>query len=130
MSGPGTLYARFARSAERYGDDTTALEVGEDRLGYARLRELAERLAARLVAASGAVPPRRVGLLAGRSVTAYAGYLAVLRAGATVVPLNPEHPQARTVDIVKAAEVEVVLTDTAGRAPDWGFPSSRCRPAT
>ncbi|MGW5232617.1 amino acid adenylation domain-containing protein [Streptomyces nodosus] len=122
MSGPGTLYARFARSAERYGDDTTALEVGEERLGYARLRELAERLAARLVAASGAVPPRRVGLLAGRSVTAYAGYLAVLRAGATVVPLNPEHPQARTVDIVKAAEVEVVLTDTAGAGTGLGVP--------
>ncbi|MFC3572157.1 amino acid adenylation domain-containing protein [Streptomyces yaanensis] len=122
MSEPQTAYAWFARSADTYGDDAVALEVGEDRLTYARLRDLSERLAARLVAAAGGTPPRRVGLLASRSVTAYAGYLAVLRAGATVVPLNPEHPSGRTADIVKAAEAEVVLTDSPEAGTDLGVP--------
>ncbi|MFE9097440.1 amino acid adenylation domain-containing protein [Streptomyces sp. NPDC007264] len=122
MSEPQTAYAWFARSADAYGDDAVALEVGDDRLGYAALRDLAERLAARLVAAAGGSPPRRVGLLANRSVTAYAGYLAVLRAGAAVVPLNPEHPQPRTAGIVKTAEVEVVLADASGAGADLGVP--------
>ncbi|POX44070.1 amino acid adenylation domain-containing protein [Streptomyces sp. Ru72] len=122
MSHPETAYAWFARSADTYGEDAVALEVDEDRLTYAQLRDLAERLAARLVLAAGGNPPRRVGLLASRSVTAYAGYLAILRAGATVVPLNPEHPSARTAEIVKAAEVEVVLADTAGAGTDQGVP--------
>lgn len=122
MSQPLTAYAWFARSADLYGDDAVALEVDGEQLTYARLRRLAELLAARLVAAAGGTPPRRVGLLASRSVTAYAGYLAVLRAGAAVVPLNPEHPPARTADIVKAAGVEVVLTDTSGAGDGLGVP--------
>lgn len=123
MSQPRTVYDWFARSADAYGDDAVALEVvGEGRLTYARLRDLAERLASRLVAEAGGTRPRRVGLLASRSVTAYAGYLAVLRAGAAVVPLNPEHPSARTADIMKAAEVDLVLADASGADTDLGVP--------
>ena len=68
MNVPQTAYDWFARSAATHGYDVTALEVGEERLSYGELRDLAERLAARLVAASGGTPPRRVGLLASRSV--------------------------------------------------------------
>ncbi|MCL2729334.1 MAG: amino acid adenylation domain-containing protein [Actinomycetia bacterium] len=113
MSDPQTAYERFAQSAAAYGYDVTALEVGEDRLSYGELRDLAERLAAHLVASAGGTAPRRVGLLAGRSVTAYAGYLAALRLGATVVPLNPEHPVARTGAIASAAQLEVVVADAS-----------------
>jgi amino acid adenylation domain-containing protein len=108
-----TAYDRFAQSAATYGYDVTALEVGEDRLSYGELRDLAERLAAHLVATAGGAAPRRVGLLAGRTVTAYAGYLAALRLGATVVPLNPEHPAARTGGIVAAARLDVVVADAS-----------------
>lgn len=111
---PQTLYPWFARSADEFGDSVVALEVGGEELTYARLRDLAERIAGRLMAAGAGVPPRRVGLLASRSVGAYAGYLAILRAGATVVPLNPEHPAGRTADIVRAAELDLVLADAPG----------------
>jgi amino acid adenylation domain-containing protein len=105
-----TLYDWFARSADRYGD-LTALEVGAEKLSYAELHDLAERLAVRLVAANGGVAPRRVGLLASRSVTAYAGYLAILRTGAAVVPLHPDFPRARTAAMVAAAGVELLIAD-------------------
>ena len=95
MSEPRNAYAWFDRSGDAFGDRCHALEVAGERLTYAELRRRAERLAARLVKEHGGNPPRRVGLLTGRTVTAYAGYLAVLRAGATVVPLNPEHPASK-----------------------------------
>ena len=88
-----TLYRRFAASAARHGD-LTALEVGGERVGYRRLAELAESLAAAVRRESPSVP-RRIGLLADRSVSAYAGYLAVQRLGSSVVPLNPAFPEAR-----------------------------------
>ncbi len=108
-----TMYEWFARSADRFGD-CTALEVGTEELTYGELRDLVERLAARLVAANGGVTPSRVGLLASRSVTAYAGYLAIVRTGAAVVPLNPEFPPARNATIAAAAGVELALADTSG----------------
>ncbi|MEU0835322.1 amino acid adenylation domain-containing protein [Streptomyces sp. NPDC005969] len=122
MNNPQSLYAWFDRSAETFGDDCTALEVGDDQLTYTELRNLAERLAARLVAAAGGEAPRRVGLLAGRSVTAYAGYLAILRTGAAIVPLNREHPAARTAHIAKAAELDLILADPSGSDADFGVP--------
>jgi amino acid adenylation domain-containing protein len=122
MSNPQTAYAWFARSADTFGHDCTALEVDEERLTYGELRDLAERLAARLVAANGGETPRRVGLLASRSVTAYAGYLAILRTGAAIVPLNPEHPPARTAHIAKEAGLELALADTPEAGADLGIP--------
>jgi amino acid adenylation domain-containing protein len=128
MSDLRDLYDWFARSAAAH-PEVTALEIGDARLTYGELRELAERLAARLVAAAGGSPPRRVGLLAARSVTAYAGYLAVLRTGAAVVPLNPEHPAPRTARIVTAAGLDLVLAETADGAAGLGAPVHVAGPA-
>lgn len=118
-----TAYDRFARTAGEFGDHA-ALEVAGERLTYAELRDRAERLAQRLVRAGTGAPPGRVALFAGRTVSAYAGYLAILRTGATVVPLNPDHPAGRTRAIVDAAGCDVVLTDAehAGRAALLGPP--------
>ncbi|MFD5078641.1 amino acid adenylation domain-containing protein [Streptomyces sp. NPDC058371] len=127
MSDPQSVYAWFARSAAEFTDHA-ALEVGDERLTYGELRDLAERLAARLATACAGTPPRRVGLLTGRSVTAYAGYLAVLRAGATVVPLNPEHPHSRTAGIAEAAGLDLILTDTPGAGDGLGLPELAWQP--
>lgn len=110
---PGTLYDWFARSAAEFGDED-ALEAGGRTLTYTALRDLSDRVAARLLAAADGHPPARIGLLASRTVTAYAGYLAVLRAGATVVPLNPEHPAGRVAAVTRSAALDLVLTDTPG----------------
>lgn len=105
-----TLYQWFARTADRYPHEP-ALEVAGQTLTYRELRDRAEALAARLVADSGGAVPRRVGLLASRSVVAYAGYLAVLRTGATLAPLNPDFPAARTAAMAAASGVELVVVD-------------------
>lgn len=114
-----TLYQWFADSVSEFGDHP-ALEVGEDRLTYRELHALADRIAADLLAAHGGVPAR-VGLLAERSVLAYAGYLAVQRLGATVVPLNPSFPATRNATIVRAGALDLVLTEKT--ALESGTPS-------
>jgi amino acid adenylation domain-containing protein len=108
----GTLFTWFRDTASRQPGQV-ALEVAGQTLTYAELLDLAERLAARLVAEAGQ-RPRAVGLLTGRSVAAYAGYLAALRLAATVVPLNTSFPLARNLRICQSAGVDLVLADSAG----------------
>ncbi|MFI8193401.1 amino acid adenylation domain-containing protein [Streptomyces sp. NPDC085946] len=117
MNTPAGLYGRFEATARRH-PDAVALEVGGESYTYRRLESLAGRLARRLLDVRGGAVPRRVGLLASRTVTAYAGYLAVQRLGAVVVPLNPAFPGARTADIAARARLDLVLAqpDQAGAA--------------
>ncbi|MFD5449476.1 amino acid adenylation domain-containing protein [Streptomyces sp. NPDC127100] len=104
-----SLFDLFSGSARRH-PDRPALCVAGVTLTYRQLSRTAERLAAHL----GPVPPgARIGLLASRSPLAYAGYLAVLRAGATVVPLNPVFPAQRNAAIAARAGLWSTLTDTA-----------------
>jgi len=64
--------------------------------------------------------PGRIGLLAERSVLAYAGYLAIQRLGSSVVPLNPDLPESRTRSMLQASGVGLVLTDAQDPAPHDG----------
>ncbi|MEJ2852340.1 MULTISPECIES: amino acid adenylation domain-containing protein [unclassified Saccharothrix] len=105
-----TLFARIAETAAKH-PDLTALEVGDHTLTYRELLDLADRTAARL-AESGT--PRAVGLLAARSLPAYAGYLGALRLGATVVPLNPAFPVARNRYMCAQTGVDVLVVDDRG----------------
>ncbi|MFE9368537.1 AMP-binding protein [Streptomyces sp. NPDC006711] len=104
-----TMYQWFEESALRLPGHT-ALEIGDEVLTYAELRRLALVLAARIVRKHGGVPDR-VALVAARSVGAYAGYLAIQRLGAAVVPLNPDHPQQRNLDVAQRAGVTVALVE-------------------
>ncbi len=110
----GTLFTWFRESALR-DPAGIAIEVAGQRVSYEQLHELAERLSTRLVQAAGH-PPAAVGLLARRSLGAYVGYLAALRLGATVAPLNPEFPVGRNLRICRSAGVEVVVADAPGSA--------------
>jgi amino acid adenylation domain-containing protein len=85
------------------------LEIGRDSWTYAQLTVAAARVAGRL-SAVGSGPPR-VGLLASRTLLAYAGYLGTLRAGGTVVPLNPDYPTERNRVVCELAGLDVVVAD-------------------
>ncbi|WP_420031829.1 amino acid adenylation domain-containing protein [Streptomyces sp. cg28] len=119
MNAIRTMYDWFAHSVAQHGDRQTALEVAGEVLTYAELDGLAARVAGELVAAHGGVPAR-VGLLAARSTAAYAGYLAVQRLGAVVVPLNPAWPAARNATIAADAGLDLVITEDG---TDLGTPA-------
>ncbi|MEV7560544.1 AMP-binding protein [Streptomyces sp. NPDC089795] len=116
-----TLYEWFARTVEAH-PHAPALELRDseqrDRvIDYRELHRRAEALAHRLVAEHGGVP-RRIGLLASRSLTAFTGYLAALRLGAVVTPLNPEYPAARNGAVCELAGIDLLLSDGLAALPD------------
>ncbi|MGI5467547.1 amino acid adenylation domain-containing protein [Streptomyces sp. CA-132043] len=115
---PATLVDLFVTSARRH-PDRTALDVRDTTLTYRQLDTASARLAAVL---AGRLPgrPARVGLLAARSVAAYTGYLAALRLGAAVVPLNPSFPAARLRTIADMTDLDLIVADeyATGRAEE------------
>ena len=112
------LYEWFATSAKRCPDQP-ALRIADQVVSYAELAGMAQNIAVRLVKAQDDVVPRRVGLLtAAGTPSAYAGYLAVQRLGAAVVPLSPSSPAARNAAIGRAAGLDLVLVDQEGAGAD------------
>jgi len=108
-AGPADLVARF-RSAARDHPDRAAVTDGAEQLSYAGLQRRVDRLAAALVA-RGVRPDHLVGLHAGRTVELAVGILAILRAGAGYLPLDPSLPADRLAGMVADARPALVLTD-------------------
>jgi amino acid adenylation domain-containing protein len=105
-----------AQAAER--PDAIAVTCGDDRASYRELDERANRLARRLVAL-GVGPDVLVGLCLERSIDMVVAMLAVLKAGGSYVPLDPEYPAARLAFIVEDAGAPVLVTQAslAGALP-------------
>ncbi|MEV7193317.1 amino acid adenylation domain-containing protein [Streptomyces sp. NPDC093510] len=106
---PATITARFAALAART-PDAPAVEADGDVITYGRLDAESDRVARRLVAA-GVAPGSTVGLLLRRSPSLVVAQLAVLKAGACWLPLDPAQPGERLARLLDAASAELVLTD-------------------
>ncbi len=85
-----------------------ALEIGTAQWTYAEVAELSGRIAA-LVAETLTSPHQRVGVFASRSLTAYAGSLAVFAAGGVHVALNPAYPPERNATILRKAGIQTLV---------------------
>lgn len=113
MNDSRALYDWFAASAARHGP-LPALEIEERQWTYAALAAHAHAIAAAVARAHAGQAPARIGLLASRTLGAYAGYLAIQQLGSVAVPLNPGFPHARLATICESARLDCVLTDLAG----------------
>ncbi|MGW0336295.1 amino acid adenylation domain-containing protein [Streptomyces sp. NPDC003011] len=120
----GTLYTWFHDTALRH-PGVTAVETESQAVSYEELDALSGRVAAALVR-SGGRRPATVGLLAARGLAGYAGYLAALRLGAAVVPLNPGFPPARNTAVARTAGVGTLVCDEAG-APHAAQVAAACQ---
>ncbi|MEV6399594.1 amino acid adenylation domain-containing protein [Streptomyces sp. NPDC051907] len=94
--------------------DAPALRCGGERLSYAELHARADRLAHELVA-RGAGPGALVAIALPRSVDLVVSTLAVVKAGAAYLPLDPDYPADRIGYMLDDADPVLVLT-TAGVA--------------
>ncbi|MFB7470718.1 amino acid adenylation domain-containing protein [Kitasatospora sp. NPDC056184] len=114
------LHAPVERwAAERPG--ATAVVGPDGALTYGQLDRRANRLAHRLLAA-GVGPRDPVAVLADRRTPLVVALLAVLKAGAVYLPLDPAYPDDRLADILSTAGARVVLAERefAQRLPGRG----------
>ncbi|WP_106804286.1 non-ribosomal peptide synthetase [Pseudomonas sp. S5D5] len=97
-----TLHARIEAQAELAPDAIAAVHQGRQ-MTYAELNQQANLLAHHLLAL-GVKPDDRVAVVARRGLDTLAGLLAILKAGACYVPVDPSHPAER---------LEYLLSDSA-----------------
>ncbi len=115
------VHEAFERQARRTPDAIAAEYVGSrgvEQLSYARLDELANRVAGRL-RELGVGPESLVGVCMPASLTRLAAFLGIWKAGGGYVPLDPAFPPERLGYLIGDTGMRVVVTDEA---------SARCLP--
>ncbi|HEX7238741.1 MAG TPA: amino acid adenylation domain-containing protein, partial [Longimicrobiaceae bacterium] len=119
---PLTVHELFARQAAR-APHAIAVTFEEGALTYGELERGANRLAHRL-RRLGVGPETRVAVCAGRSLELVVALLAVLKAGAAYVPVDPSYPAERVAYLLDDSGCTAVLVQEALRA---GLPSTTAR---
>ncbi|MBB4636051.1 non-ribosomal peptide synthetase [Longimicrobium terrae] len=105
------VHALFERQAART-PDAAAVVSGDEQLTYAELNARANRLAHHL-RTLGVGPDVRVALVMTRSAELVQAELAVLKAGGTYVPLDPEYPDERLREMLEDSAPAALLTTRA-----------------
>jgi len=90
-----------------------ALFVADSRFSYGELASLARRISGWLDLETG-VRSCRVGILASRTLEAYAGVLGTLWSGAAYVPIKPDTPEDRVIRILRQTKLDALIADQAG----------------
>jgi D-alanine--poly(phosphoribitol) ligase subunit 1 len=93
--------------------EALALSVGDTSISYGELAALAQRISAWLKNEVGG-RPARVGILASRSLEAYAGILGTIWSGAAYVPINPKTPEERLIQLFQITRLDALIVDNAG----------------
>jgi amino acid adenylation domain-containing protein/non-ribosomal peptide synthase protein (TIGR01720 family) len=107
---PISFVHRLIEMQAQRSPEAVALVMDDRALRYGELNAAANRLARRLVA-EGVGPGARVGICLARSFELVTAVLAVLKAGAAYVPLDPAHPGSRRAAMLDDAGAIVLLTD-------------------
>ncbi len=111
---PFTFVHQLFEAQARRTPNACALEFEHQQLSYWQLNHRSNQLA-RALRASGVGPEVRVAICIERGLNMVTALLAVLKAGGSYVPLDPEYPQDRLSFIAEDAKVSVLLTETATR---------------
>jgi amino acid adenylation domain-containing protein len=106
-----TLDELFAAQVKRVPQQL-AVVCEDQKITYAELDRRSSILAARLQKA-GAGPDAVIALVAERSIQFVVGMLAVLKAGAAWLPIDPDTPRERAEYMMKQAQAVAVLTQQA-----------------
>ncbi|MCG0068229.1 amino acid adenylation domain-containing protein [Streptomyces tricolor] len=107
----GCLHPLIDRTAEK-APDAPAVRCGDVTLTYRDLVERANALAHDL-RGLGAGPEQLVGVCLPKSADMVVALLAILKAGAGYMPLDPRYPHQRVQLMVRDSQVPVVVTDAA-----------------
>ncbi|MCD0244363.1 AMP-binding protein, partial [Xanthomonas melonis] len=108
-----TIAAMVEQQAART-PDAIAVQCAGQALRYAALNAQANVLAQQLIAL-GVVPDTRVAICVPRSPALLVGLLAILKAGAAYVPLDPSYPAARLGYLLQDSAPHALLVHAATR---------------
>lgn len=106
-----SIHRRFESVVARRAEHPAVI-AGSDAWTYRRLDTRANQLARRLLAA-GVAPGHHVPLLLRRTPHLIAAALAVLKAGAAFVPLDPDEPAERRRAVLERLDATVLVTEDA-----------------
>ncbi len=93
--------------------DNIALSIGTRELTYSQLRELVQPVADWLWRNTQVAAPR-IGILASRSLSTYAGILGTCWAGGTYVPISTKLPEDRLIQLLGRIRAEALIVDSDG----------------
>ncbi|MFJ9214091.1 amino acid adenylation domain-containing protein [Streptomyces sp. NPDC102264] len=123
-----TIPGLIAETARRYPDHPAIVTSDKQVLTHGELDRHSNRLA-RLLRELGLGRGSTVGVYGERDASALVGMLAVLKAGASYVPLDPAWPAPRVVGLLDQLDVAAVLTDRVSLPSvqefRWEVPSLR-----
>ena len=105
----GTLHERFSETAKKF-PKRTALKWGEQTLTYEELDAKSNQLAHLIVSKKGILPrDSLIAICIEPSLDMIISMLAVLKAGAAYVPIDPKYPIARIEHIISDSAAKIVL---------------------
>lgn len=115
------LHELFEEQVERAKDVPAVVYAGKS-LSFGELNARANQLA-RQLQRHGVGPEQLVGLCVERGIDLVVGILAILKAGAAYVPLDPDYPSQRLQGMLQEATPRVVLTQggVRGRLPGGAY---------
>lgn len=111
MDKPNSWLCSGFLSTSELAPQRIALEVDSQKVSYGELRDRAASIAATLVARSVSDQPPLTAVFAHRSLTSFAGVLAVLMRGHGYVPLNRTFPLERTRLMLRTSGCRALVVD-------------------
>ncbi|WP_347901178.1 amino acid adenylation domain-containing protein [Pseudomonas purpurea] len=107
LDSPLLAHQRFEQQAART-PDALAVMVGDERLTYAQLNARANQLA-HCLRERNVAPGQTVGLSVRRNSQMIVSLLAILKAGAAYVPLDPDYPVERLGYMIEDSGIDLLL---------------------
>lgn len=116
---PSSIPDGFRRIAAQQPADIAVVD-NYGQLTFAELDRLSDQLAHKLIQ-RGIEKETPVAVLVSRSQESIVSFLAIMKAGGVYVPVNPDFPNSRIEQILKTAEIELMLAEAANteRAQDF-----------
>ncbi|MBC7864495.1 MAG: amino acid adenylation domain-containing protein, partial [Bacteroidia bacterium] len=103
------MHSMFEKIASQTGHLTALRQDGRS-VSYAELNKSSNKLAHFLIT-NGLKNGQTAGLICDRNFNMIIGMLAILKAGGTYVPIDPEYPEERKKYILENAEVKLVIAE-------------------
>ncbi len=108
-----TIHQVFEKYVEKV-PNKIAVECEEEKLTYKELNRKSNQLARKL-RQEGVTSEKIVGILVDRSLEMIIGIIAILKAGGTYLPIDPEYPSNRIDFMLEDSEAHILLTKSKYR---------------